>query len=534
MKVYFFLVILFLSAASIHAQQTENYKAGTISYLSSQHVYVKFETTRGISPGDTLYVKKDKAIVPAMLVENLSSTSAVCIVLENYKPVAGNQVYAAKAMPEKDEPLSEIKKEELKPVQEEDTLSIKNELSAKEKTNRQKVYGSLAATSYSNFSGISSSTRLRYMFSLDAKHLGNSKLSLESYVSFQHQAEDFSPVQENIFNGLKIYRFALNYDLDTKTRFTFGRRTNPKISLIGAIDGIQFERNLAGLFYGAFAGFRPDYTNYGFDFKLPQFGAFVGHRYTVNKGYMQNSLAFVQQMNRSRTDRRIAILQHSNTLLKNIYFFGSTEIELYRNINDTAQFTFKPVNSYLVLNYRFKNRLYLSASYDNRRNLIFYESYKTYLQQLLEIEARQGLGLQLNYNVWKDISAGIRTGYRFANKNSGETLNMHAFVSYREIPGALVNLTASATYLETAYVIGKIANLNVSRYFLQNNLMMDLTYQYVDYEYPGREATNRQHILNFGIFLALIKRISFSASYEYTFDLSDPYGRLVLQLRKKF
>jgi hypothetical protein len=58
--------------------QSHGSTTGKISYISSQNVYVKFESTKNIQTGDTLYMKIENTMVPVLKVENLSSTSCVC------------------------------------------------------------------------------------------------------------------------------------------------------------------------------------------------------------------------------------------------------------------------------------------------------------------------------------------------------------------------------------------------------------------------------------------------------------------------
>ena len=55
---FIFFVFFIAHNENLHAQ-TELEK-GTVSYVSSQNVYVKFSSTRGINIGDTLFIKKQE------------------------------------------------------------------------------------------------------------------------------------------------------------------------------------------------------------------------------------------------------------------------------------------------------------------------------------------------------------------------------------------------------------------------------------------------------------------------------------------
>ena len=49
-------------------------------------------------------------------------------------------------------------------------------------------------------------------------------------------------MKENIFTGLKIYNLSASYAINETMSLSFGRKINPKLSSVGAIDGLQFEK----------------------------------------------------------------------------------------------------------------------------------------------------------------------------------------------------------------------------------------------------------------------------------------------------
>ena len=75
----FYILILLLP--SILTAQTERQKIleGSISYISSQNVYVKFNSTEGIEFGDILFLRSNNDYLPAVKVEHKSSTSCAGI-----------------------------------------------------------------------------------------------------------------------------------------------------------------------------------------------------------------------------------------------------------------------------------------------------------------------------------------------------------------------------------------------------------------------------------------------------------------------
>jgi hypothetical protein len=530
-----FLIVCW--AGNLFAQRDDNPVMGKISFMSSQNVYVKFGSTKDIRQGDTLFIRENDKQVPVLIVNNLSTTSCVCTPISKINLSVSMQIYASN----KNIILEDVKKKNKLIVTanqiSEDTIKSENEDKKEKSRYVQKISGNVSASSYSYFSNLTylNSSRYRYQFSLSARNINNSPFSAEINTAFQHEKGNWDTIQKNIYQALKIYNLSVKYDNKKNTQIVLGRKINPKISSMGAIDGLQYEGNFKHFFVGLIAGSRPNYQDYSFDFNLLQFGSYFGHNYSNSNGQMQNSLAFIEQTNSSKTDRRFAYFQHSNTLAKNLYMFGSLEIDLYKNIDSIAQNTFDLSSAYLLLNYRLFKKLSLSVTYDNRKNIIYYESYKSFINQVLDIEARQGLSFQANYYNYKNLSFGARAGYRFPNANSKETINLYGFVSYHNIPVTLLTATAGLNYIETSYVNGKIFNLNVYRDFLKGNLYFNCGYQLVDYIYVGRETTAIQNIVNLNLSYNFFSKTSLSVNYETIFEKNvDQGNRLNLQIRQRF
>jgi hypothetical protein len=528
--------LIFFGRGYLKAQTDTQPIAGKVSYISSQNVYVKFESTKNIKAGDTLYQQKENILIPVLIVNNLSSTSCVCNPISKNSVLVSMQIYAKRnPIQINEEPIVQKIIPQTEIAMGDSSKSIVENIVVLPKY-IQKISGSISASSYSNYSNLNyaNTNRFQYQLSLNAKNISNSKFSVESNTSFRHEKDKWYVVQENIYQALKIYNLSIKYDNNKNTQIVLGRKINPKLSSMGAVDGIQYEGKLNNIFFGAIAGSRPDYADYSFNFKLPQFGAYAGHTYSNANGEMQNTFALIEQMNNSKTDRRFAYYQHSNSLIKNLYYFGTVEVELYKNINDKPQNTFNLSSAYLLLQYKVSKKLTLSTSYDNRKNIIYYETYKSYINQIIDIEARQGLSFQTTYYPLKSLSLGAKTGYHFPNKNSKETKNLYGFISYYNIPVLKMSVTGSANYIETSYVIGKILNLNIYRDFFKGNLYTECGYQKVNYSYLSTETTTLQDIVNLSLSWRFLNKITLSVNYEKTFENQDRFNRLNLQLRKRF
>ena len=525
-------------------QNPREIKEGKISYITTQNVYVKFQSTENIQSGDTLYVRKDGHLLPSLIVKEISSISCVCIPVSGEKLSVGDQVLARQKglSPENPQVPAEVKSQVV--AAKTDTAAIKKEQPVKLK---QKITGNFSVASYLNFSNVAAnSQRMNYTFAMVAQNIGNSKLSADVYITFAHQLNAWNVIKSNIFNGLKIYSLALNYDFNSHNTIWVGRKINPRISNAGALDGLQYELRTGTFTFGLIGGTRPDYRDYSFNTNLVQVGAYVGHDLAKKSGTMQTTLAFIEQTNNGQTDRRFAYLQYTNSLLRNLFFFGSAEVDLYKktmNPLDTAvsrDTTYKKDNSphlsniYLSLRYRPFRQLSLSLSYSNRQNVIYYETYKSLVERLLEAATVQGYTLQVSYQPAKLLSVGINAGYRDSKSDPRPSKNLYCYITGSRIPGIMVTATISATFLETGYMSGKIYSAGISRDLVPGNLYGGLDYRYVIYKFYNGEAMPAQQMGEVNITWRIMKKLSCGFYYEGTFEKTSTFNRVYINLTQRF
>ena len=536
MKKLIFIIVAIIASASLSAQTTIKSQEGTISYISGNSVYVKYSSTEHISKNDTLFAANGKAI---LVVKNKSSISLVCEKLGSFSFNKGDKVFTT------EKTIKETKKEKVVApiaVSSTDVKTEKKQTEQKTNTNRSKqkkddVYGKLSLSGYSNFSNTpgGNSQRMRYTFAMNADDIANSKISAETYVSFVHNNNNWSDIQGNIFNGLKIYSMAVNYKPVESLKITLGRKINNNLSNLGAIDGLQVEKTWKSIITGVFIGSRPDYQDYSFNFNLMQYGGYVGHVYRNKaKREMKTTIAFAEQKNGGATDRRFAYIQHFNALAKNLYFFGTAEVELYQNVNGEQKSAFNLTNLYFMLRYRALKNLSFSGSYSARTNLIYYETYKDFVDRLLEDQALQGFRLSVNYRPVRKLSINIRAGYRSRADDPRPTKNANVRISYSDIPGIHASATISGTMLETPYMKGQIYGLRLAKDLIRGKVYGSLSYRYVHYDYSYMIGKTTQHVGDVNITWRIIKRLSLALAYEGQFEGSDNYNRVYVNLIKRF
>lgn len=539
MKRYVFLAILLTQTLCLFSQGVNPpLVEGKVSYITLQNIYVKFEVSGLVKAGDTVFVKKNEVLVPLLIAESISSQSCVGKPLSSPELKVSDIVFIKAKKAEK--PISNKADSTViassKSQQPAGSVNDNVAISKPEPNKReQKIRGRLSVSSYSGFSNSSDfSQRLRYTFSLTADHISNSRFSFDNYILFTHKTNHWNEVQENIFNALKIYSLAASYDVGKTTRFTLGRKINPRLASVGAIDGFQAETAIRNFSFGAVVGANPDYTDYSFNPKLFEYGGYLSHDIVGKNGQLTSSVAFLQQTNNGKTDRRFAYFQHDNSLIKNLNLFASCEVDLYALKNGVPTDVVSLTSLYLSLRYRFSRQLSVFASYDARKNVIYYETFKNYLDQMLEDATRQGYQFRVNFNPGKLISSGVSGGYRFRSGDLKPTMNANGFLTFNRLPWGNGSVSFSSNYIKTSYVDGMIYGVQVYQDLIPSKLTSGIFYRYVNYNYPQSNTTSLQHMAEFELSWQISRKLSFSANYDGTLEKSNLYNSVYLSLIKRF
>lgn len=533
MKYYLFTLLLFCIASNDALRAQVVVEKGAVSYVSTQNVYVKFSSTEGINIGDTLYLKNGENLLPALRVTNKSSVSCVCSKLAAGDIRVSTEIVARKKQPapKKEEPKVEEKKnadKKLKTKLDPKKLTPNGGGRADEKQQlKQKIRTRLSAASYSNFSDRAESTRMRYSFSMQGNNIQNSKFSTDIYVTFRHTLKEWDAVKNNLNDALKIYSFSVKQDFNESTSLVIGRKINPKISSLGAIDGVQFEKGLGHFLVGAIAGSRPDFLDYSVNPNLVQAGFYLGHASKGDEKHEQTTLGIIEQRNKSAVDRRFVYFQHTDELMKNLNVFGSMEFDLYQNINNEVKNELSLTNLYVSLRYKFSQKLNASLSYDNRKNIIYYESYKSYIDQIIDNETRQGLRFGVNYRPVKMILWGANASWRFQKNNTNESKNLNTYLNINQIPLVNVSASISANFLQTSYINSKIYGLKLMKDIFKGKVNMEVYYRRVDYDFPVYGYTTNQNVAGGSISWQVLKKLGIYVFLEKTFDSQNNNYMLV-------
>lgn len=516
----------------VYGQSGQDTLRGTITFKTSQNIYVKFSNTSRIVVGDTLYSEQEGALLPVLIVKQLSSSSCVCNSIQGVDMKISDMVlsiHSSPIVPAADTIKTSPVYDAIVKAEQNEVLDTTIKTPTYEKNKIGPAFrGRVSAASYINFSNQPGYDiqRMRYTFTLNSRQPQAGGFGVETYMTFRHTINEWQEVKDNFIKAMKIYTLAVQYNLNNNMRFWLGRKINFNISNLGAIDGLQAEKQWNHFILGTFFGSRPDNLDYGINFKLMQYGAYVSYVNQNAKGQMINTLSVAEQKNHNVTDRRFLYFQHQNSTIKDINIFASTEIDLYTVKNNQPQNTFLFSSLYASVRYRASRKLSVFASYDARKNIIYYETYKSFIDQLLEDEMRQGLRFSFNYRPIKKVTLGYSLGYRFEKNNPNPAQNMNGYLTFSQISSLHVSATLSAVLLQTSYLKGNIYGIRLSKDFIKGRLYEEVEFRTIVYRYGNTELPIQQKVIGLNTTVRLDKKLSLSINYEGELQTNKTFNRI--------
>jgi len=500
MKYILIFSLIFGISINTFGQIKKSPLKGQVTYVTSKNVYVKFESTKLISVGDSLHLEHSK--IPCLIVKNKSSKSVVGIVINGCNVKKGDYIiynYILKKDVNSDKKTAlENKKiivpKKVKPIVYKKPIDIKN---------LEQISGRFTLASYSDFfNNRKNRQRIVSQFSMYADHINNSKFSFETYLNYSKFLN--SNYKQTPF---QVYDFAGIYDASPTLKITIGRKINNNTSSLGAIDGLQIEKYFRNTFIGVITGFRPDLITYGFNSNLLQYGAYFGYKTNTTNLYSRTTLGVMEQRNKGKIDRRYAYFQHSSTFYKSLNLFSSFELDMYNKVNNVKSNNLRLSNFYVSARYKFNRSLNTTISYDSRKRVIYYETFKTQVERLLSDDiARQGLRFRINMRPIKYINTGLSYSVRFQSNN----LN------------------------KSNYLQSNIISFRHSRSIFKNKLSVDLYYRNVDYNYLNNNIKFKQNYFGADLSINISRTLRFSVYGEYLKSNLENSYRINTKIVKRF
>ncbi|RKY91235.1 MAG: hypothetical protein DRQ13_11670, partial [Ignavibacteriae bacterium] len=507
-KVIIFITILMMSGILYAQSVRDSVITGKVSYKSAENIYVKFDDTQGIEKDDTLFVKNEGKFVPVIKVLFTSSKSISGSIIGGNKIKVDDEVLAfiniepdTKELPVETGVLilptaeNEIKQ----PVEKYSTTKLV----------APEVKGRITVQSYSNFSNQNRRfdyQRWRYAFKLNANNIGGSNLSYTQYINFAYRADEWNSISSNFGQALRVYDLALKYDFSSATSAWVGRHLNRRISNIGSIDGVQFETALTPFSLGLVVGSRPNFNDMGYNSKLFEYGAYISRYDSLGHRGMYNTFGYFEQTNDLKTDRRFIYLQHRNSIITNTRLFLSTEVDLFKKINGESKSEFSLTSLFISANIRASDYVTFYLSYDARKNVIYYETSKNFIDSLFENETRQGFRSRITVKPVRNLFIGANYGYRFRPGDIKPSNNYGGYVTYSMIPLINSGMTFSLTRLYSSYVSGTNWGLRIYK-DLRWGVGLALGYRNTKYQFTQNIEGVTQQSVSFNINTRLLKPV---------------------------
>lgn len=521
---YAVLAVLF-SCLQIDAQDTV--LQGEVTFVTSSNIYVRFDDTSLIKIGDSLRLDRDSG-KPCLLVNSKSTTSCVCRPLDDCEISKGERVIFILPirLPERtieDEPEPSLLQETADP-QEEGILYS------------QEIRARISASTYSTVSNDRDDRhRLMSGLSIDADHINDSRFSADVYMNFRQifDQANSSALKDNTL--LRIFNFSVGYEATPALNITLGRSINPKISSLGAIDGLQLEKQFGKSYVGALVGSRPDIFNFDYNPDLLEYGAYYGINTDSKNMYSQSTLGLIEQRGNGDIDRRYAYFQHSSTHFRRLNFFTSAEMDLFSKVDFTTKNDLRLTSLYASMRYRFSRAFNAMLSYDSRKRIIYYETYRSDIDQFLDDDlARQGVRARLNFRPLKNVYTGFSYGKRFQSDQQNQSENLYGYFTLSRTPGIDGRTSLSYNRNKSNYLLLNIASLRHSRSFMENRLNTDVYYRFVHYDYSNLNNKVLQHFIGGDLSYNINRTLLFSVTGEYSmYDDSRNY-RVYTRIIQRF
>lgn len=526
-------LLSFLFCLTLEQAYTQNL-SGKVSFVTAKNVYVSFDRTDDISIGDTLSISSSGEA--CLLVSNKSSSSCVCVRIGPCELEKGTAIsFSQKRNPQ----VNPITEDEPKEIVEEVILDPDPESSQGVEENsrpEESIRGRISVSEYSNLAS-QRDDRHRFMsrLSLTADHINHSKFSFETFINFRQ----FIPTNKENFDPattfFRVYNLAVRYEVDPSFSIVLGRRINPKIASLGAIDGLQVEKSFGKLYVGAIAGARPDISDHRLNPNLLQYGGYVGTATNDKNFYSQTTLGAIEQRNRGNVDRRYAYFQHSSTIARRLTLFSSLEMDLYRSVNGVRSNEIRLPNLFISAMYRVGRKVNLTLSYDSRKQILYYKTFQTDIERLLDDDlARQGIRARINIRPIKYVLIGGSFSNRFQSDQQNQSDNIHAFATWTKIPKIGGRLSATYNTNSSNYLTSNILSVRHSRSLAKKKLNADVYYRLADYTFVNSEAARRQHYYGLNLSYRFAKKLVFTIAGERTDFNGETNYRIYTRIIKRF
>ena len=378
----------------------------TVSYVSSQSVYLDAGKNRTLAPGDTGVVMRPRKAGGRLVITAVStSSSSARMLVAGDSAAVGDTVIVTTSRRASNVPMAQGPGAPMPPRAGGSVDRTPNWLRGR------------IAVQYtgSTEQGIGTTlSRPSLLLYLQAGPVAGSDLHFSFHGRLDGALARTISAFGNQGTTLKVYDMTLGLD-DPRRWYGFsaGRISSAFVGGLGLVDGVQAFGRAGNLTVGVLGGFQPDYRTSGFDTHAQKLASFANYAWGDGQSSRGSStIAYGRQLFEQKLDRDFLYLQNTTACGSSLFLYQSTEIDLHAREGDTQRSAFALTNTFLTLSYQPLAWMTANLSYDASRPIEFLESEKSIADSLLDRALRQGVRGSLYFRLPLNIMFSGLGSYR--------------------------------------------------------------------------------------------------------------------------
>ena len=202
--------------------------------------------------------------------------------------------------------------------------------------------------------------------------------------------------------------------------------------------------------------------------------------------------------------------------------------------NNKAESDFSLTSLYLSAQYTPARPLTINLSYDARRNIIYYETFKSFYDSLFENQLRQGLRLSFFIRPFNGMFLNLGGGYSFQKGDIRPSRNFNLSITKSDIPFFDISASLLFNRIFSNYQNGSVYGLTLTKFISINSTTISAGVSKLHYSFGGFTGNIDQKILTSQISTKIINQLYFNIYYEGEFERKTTYGRIMAGFNFRF
>ena len=198
-------------------------------------------------------------------------------------------------------------------------------------------------------------------------------------------------------------------------------------------------------------------------------------------------------------------------------------------------------NLFVSSRYRISRKVDVFTSYDHRRRVVYYETFRNDVEVLLDDDmARQGARFRLNVRPTKTLTLGAAYSKRFQADGMNASDNISGSLNINRDPQGLGRWSVQANRNTSNYMRSDVLSFRHSRTLIPQRLNMGLYYRIVEYRYANRPEGSTmasrisQRYYGADLNLDLARTLMFTVLGEMSTIADERNYRVNMSLTKRF